>query len=53
MSEVLENILWLKRSLWLRPRTGALQNLAVIPPVHAENARQASQFQTILAGGEK
>jgi hypothetical protein len=23
MSELLETILWLKRSLWLRPRTGA------------------------------
>ena len=25
MSELLEIILWLKRSLWLRPRTGALR----------------------------
>ncbi len=25
MSELLETILWLKRSRWLRPRTGALR----------------------------
>jgi hypothetical protein len=25
MSGLLETILWLKRSLWLRPRTGALR----------------------------
>jgi len=25
MSELLETILWLKRSLWLRPRTGTLR----------------------------
>jgi hypothetical protein len=26
MSELLETILWLKRSRWLRPRTGALRD---------------------------
>jgi hypothetical protein len=36
-----------------RQRTGALQNLAVISTVHAENARQPPHFQTILAGAEK